>query len=214
MVDKRYEAWKNFCAEADKNVASFDGKKHAPCPCCGHEATARWNYNDYDEFFFIECTYCSCRVKSYSWESCLDEWEGHRNQTKKSDKSDNDALRSVLEPLVTGVETFIADLECGLDSRHLANFRETLERIDRKLQNAHNVLATKPEAVKLATEAECYGNHFDCKNCNKVDSGSKSACRKQCERMAQYDGSTVPKQDDEDDEDDSYDIAGQYRTSY
>lgn len=79
MLDKAYENWKNFCDKADEDVKSFDGKKHELCPCCGHVAEARWDYDgDYDAWFIIECTNCSCRVKTSSWETCLDEWEGHR----------------------------------------------------------------------------------------------------------------------------------------
>lgn len=78
------ESWDRFCKESDEQVKAFDGKEHESCPCCGHPATAYWNYDgNYDPYFVIECTTCSCHVKSYSWEKCIEEWEGHRIPKKR-----------------------------------------------------------------------------------------------------------------------------------
>ena len=75
MSKSKYEAQKL----AEEKVKSFNPKEHEGCPCCGNEAFATWKPDeDDDPLFFIRCTSCSCRVSSYSWVECLDDWEGHR----------------------------------------------------------------------------------------------------------------------------------------
>lgn len=72
----RAESWDRFCKESDASVERFNREVHAKCPFCGGSSTARWNYNgDYDPYFIIECCNCEARVKTYSFEECVKQWE-------------------------------------------------------------------------------------------------------------------------------------------
>lgn len=72
MIDERYERWRKFCKESDEQVKNFKDEKG--CPFCGGEGKARWDYDDYDEWFIIECDTCSCRVKESTFEAAVNTW--------------------------------------------------------------------------------------------------------------------------------------------
>ncbi len=33
-----------------------------------------WNYTDYDNFFIVECKNCEARIKAYSFEEAVKQW--------------------------------------------------------------------------------------------------------------------------------------------
>ena len=73
-MDSRYDAWKNFCAESDRLVSCFNSKPQKCCPFCRGEAYMYWNYTDYDNFFIVECKNCEARIKAYSFEEAVKQW--------------------------------------------------------------------------------------------------------------------------------------------
>jgi len=76
MVDERYEEFKKRESLLDAQCSEFNTTEQLKCPFCGCKRPEMyWNYNDYDEWYVIECTDCGCRIKSeQSLEDCINQW--------------------------------------------------------------------------------------------------------------------------------------------
>lgn len=74
MEDSRYEAWRRFCEESDRQVADFNARPQKHCPFCGGESYMYWNYGDHEEHFIIECKSCEARVKAYCFDEAVKQW--------------------------------------------------------------------------------------------------------------------------------------------
>ena len=49
-----------------------------PCPFCGNKAEGDWDY--YDEFYEITCTFCRARMSSSDYEEVINNWNTRNAQ--------------------------------------------------------------------------------------------------------------------------------------
>lgn len=79
-----YEDWQNFCSRSDRKVKEWNDlpdEEKEKCPLCSSKAEAYWNYDgNYDPHFSIECTNCSCKVETESFENTVKEWNTRPNK--------------------------------------------------------------------------------------------------------------------------------------
>lgn len=116
----RFDSWQRFCNESDEKVGRFNREVHAKCPFCGGSCSARWNYTgDYDPYFIIECCNCEARVKTYSFDECVKQWESRvGDEQKEKDRIELQERVTKADERVKSVEGIVKELVSCLETSY------------------------------------------------------------------------------------------------
>ena len=99
----------------------------------------------------------------------------------KRTTDDHDNMRQALESLLTGVETFVADLEFDLDGHYPEGYHQLLNDLNRKMNVARTALLSKPRNCDVyRTRKEAEAGYDKYAKWNMVDHFNRNDFKSSC----------------------------------